>query len=98
MPPCGISVLVPKKKAVSQPELQGWKAIADYLGQPISVVQRWAKSGMPVNRKGRYITASPDDLRAWLGKEEGIGVPAYISTDEELRDDLKQSLIAAKRK
>jgi hypothetical protein len=53
---------------------------------------------MPVMRKGRYITASPDELRAWLGKEEGIGIPAHISGGEELRADLKQSLIAAKRK
>ncbi len=90
--------VVAKKKALLHPDLQGWKAIADYLAQPVSVVQRWAKSGMPMSRKGRYITASPDQLRAWLGKESGTGVPAHISGGEELRDDLKQSLIAAKRK
>ncbi|HEU5401755.1 MAG TPA: hypothetical protein VFU86_10385 [Terriglobales bacterium] len=89
---------MPQKKAESHPDLEGWKAIADYLAQPVSVVQRWAKDGMPVTRKGRYVTASPDELRTWLGKEEGIGLPAHISGGEELRDDLKQSLTAAKRK
>jgi hypothetical protein len=86
------------KKSAPPAELQGWKAIADYLGQPVSVVQRWAKSGMPVRRKRRYVTASSDELSAWLGKESGIGVPAHISTAQGLPTDLKESLIAAKRK
>ena len=89
---------MPQKQSVSNPDLQGWKAIADYLGQPVSILQRWAQSGMPVSRKGRYITASRDQLRAWLGNESGMSAPAHISGDEELRADLKQSLIAAKRK
>ena len=28
--------------------LKGWQQIARFLGQPISVAERWAKSGMPV--------------------------------------------------
>ena len=43
--------------------LIGWPAIGKYLGQPVSVAQRWAKSGMPVERKGRSMTARPEELK-----------------------------------
>jgi hypothetical protein len=32
--------------------LNGWQQIADFLGEPISVAQRWAKSGMPITEVG----------------------------------------------
>jgi len=36
----------------SQPEvLKGWKEIASFLGEPVSVAQRWATEGMPVVRE-----------------------------------------------
>src|ERR1700739_1489336 len=35
-----------KKEEQSQP-LKSWREIAAYLGQPISVAQRWAHEGMP---------------------------------------------------
>lgn len=38
--------------------LKGWQQIAAFLGQPVSVVQRWANEGMPVKRKGRFVPAS----------------------------------------
>jgi len=48
---------MPRTKAASG-LLRGWKEIAEFLGQPINVAQRWAKPGMPVKREGRFITAS----------------------------------------
>ena len=33
----------------------GWQKIADFLGQPISVAERWVKSGMPVTHVGRRV-------------------------------------------
>jgi hypothetical protein len=38
---------MPKPKKEPGP-LEGWQQIAAYLGQPISVSQRWDKAGMPV--------------------------------------------------
>jgi len=40
-------------------ELKGWQQIAEFLGQPISVAQRWAKTGMPTTRQGRNVIAAP---------------------------------------
>jgi hypothetical protein len=51
--------------------LKGWQQIADFLGEPQSVVQRWANEGMPVRKEGRFVSTSPDELNAWLGKESG---------------------------
>jgi hypothetical protein len=41
---------MPKRKVAGQkPEiLKGWQQIAGFLGQPVSVAQRWATDGMPV--------------------------------------------------
>ena len=33
--------------------LKGWNEIARFLGQPVAVALRWARSGMPVNREGK---------------------------------------------
>lgn len=49
--------------------LKGWKEIAEYLGEPISVVKRWKSEGMPVTEQGRFVTSSPAELSAWLGQE-----------------------------
>ena len=35
------------------PVLKGWKDIAEFLGPPVAVAQRWAGEGMPVRREGR---------------------------------------------
>ena len=51
--------------------LKGWKQIAEFLGQPISVAQRWATTGMPVTRQGRFVVATPEELNNWLGRESG---------------------------
>lgn len=80
-----------KTKNQNEP-LKGWQSIADFLGQPIPVAQRWAQeSAMPVSRQGRYIVATPDELNRWLGRESGNPVQiATASTD--LSVDLKRAL------
>jgi hypothetical protein len=77
-----------------EPELvKGWQAIAEFLGQPVAVVQRWAKqSGMPASRKGRLVVASPEELNQWLGRESG-GVPVRVVTEStDLAADLRRGL------
>jgi len=39
-------------KAKQRESLNGWQQIAAFLGQPTSVAQRWAKSGMPSHPRG----------------------------------------------
>ncbi|HEX4785123.1 MAG TPA: hypothetical protein VH350_12320 [Candidatus Sulfotelmatobacter sp.] len=71
--------------------LKGWKEIADFLGEPASVVQRWASEGMPVRRQGRYVETTPQELNAWLGKESGK--PVHVATEEtDLTAELKRGL------
>ncbi len=73
-------------------ELRGWKEIASFLGQPVSVAQRWAKDGMLVRRDGRSVTATPGDLNTWLSREPS-GEPLHVATDQlDLSADLKRGL------
>ena len=93
---------MPKKKAKqkpsasqasrSQPELlKGWKQIASFLGEPVSVAERWGVQGMPVRREGRYVTTTPAELNAWMGRESGK--PVHVATDEsDLTAELKRGL------
>jgi phage terminase Nu1 subunit (DNA packaging protein) len=78
-----------KAKTGQAEELTGWKNIATYLGQPVAVVQRWAKSGLPVTRQGRRVHASRQDLDRWLGRESGAAQPLHIASDDS---DLLQYL------
>src|SRR5579872_3478171 len=72
--------------------LTGWRQIAAFLGQPVSVTQRWAKSGMPVSREGRSVHASPEDLKRWLGRESA-GEPVQIATEgADLSAELRREL------
>ena len=72
-------------------QLKGWKEIAEFLGQPISVAQRWATTGMPVARQGRFVVATPEELNKWLGKESGE--PVHVATnDTDLSAELKRGL------
>lgn len=73
-------------------ELKGWQQIAGFLGQPVSTSQRWAKSGMPITRQGRYVVASPEDLNRWLGRESS-GEPVQIATEAgDLSAELRRGL------
>lgn len=79
------------KKSLKQADLKGWQEIAALLGQPISVVQRWAKTGMPVKRQGRFVHAIPAELNTWLGRESGE--PVHVATEEtDLSAELKRGL------
>ena len=90
----------PRKQAAAPQAtiLKGWKAIADFLGQPVNVAQRWGRSGMPVKREGRYTAASPAELSNWLGRESHSREPVHIAAegDADLSAELKRSLSAAK--
>jgi hypothetical protein len=72
--------------------LKGWQQIAAFLGQPVSVAQRWATEGMPVKREGRYVESSRQELNGWLGRESA-GEPVQISTQQtDLSTELKRGL------
>lgn len=84
------------EKSASQPEtLKGWKQIAEFLGEPISVVKRWKSEGMPVVEQGRFVASSPEQLSAWLGRESGK--PVHVVTSEtDLASELKRGLAFAR--
>lgn len=87
-------------KPKNQPEsLKGWKQIAEFLGEPISVVKRWRSEGMPVFEQGRFVTTSPEQLNVWLGRESGK--PVHVVTPEtDLAAELKRGVafLRAKKK
>ena len=79
--------------------LQGWKAIAEFLGQTPSVAQRWHHEGMPVTIEGRFVYAEPEELTRWVGTDSGRVKPVHIASDDEnLVEDLKQGLNFVKSK
>ena len=85
---------MPKRnKSEAEPNLlKGWQQIATFLGQPVSVAQRWANQGMPVRRQGRYVESSPEEVNRWLGRESA-GEPVQIATSEtDLSAELKRGL------
>jgi hypothetical protein len=90
----------PTYNVTKQPErLKGWKQFAEFLGAPTSVVQRWADEGMPLTKQGRFVTTSPEELNAWLGRESGK--PVHVVTPEEdLAAELKRGIafLRAKKK
>jgi hypothetical protein len=70
---------------------KGWEDIAQFLGQPSSTAQRWAKEGTPVERKGRAVEAQPDKLNQWLGRISHE--PVQIATDtSDLSAELRRGL------
>jgi hypothetical protein len=71
--------------------LKGWQQIAELLGQPVNVAQRWAKTAMPITRQGRNVIAVPDELNKWLGREAG-GEPLHVATPADLSTELKRGL------
>ena len=82
---------MPKRKNEST-SLKGWQQIAAFLGQPLSVARRWAKSGMPISRGGRNVYASPEELNRWLGRESA-GEPVQIRSEStDLSSELKRGL------
>lgn len=85
--------VVESKPATPHERLVGWRAIAKYLGQTLAVAQRWHESGMPVQHKGRHVSAVPEELTRWVGMEAGTTKSVHISDDQEdLLADLKEGL------
>jgi hypothetical protein len=82
----------PKPKSQPQAEtLKGWKQISEFLGEPVSVVKRWAADGMPLHREGQFVSTSADELNRWLGKESGK--PVHVATEStDLTAELKRGL------
>ena len=81
----------------SQPEvLKGWKEIAGFLGEPVSVAQRWESEGMPVTREGRAVTSTPEQLNEWLARvsEKPVHI---VTTESDLAAELKRGLAFAKK-
>ena len=81
-----------KAKGQPQPEsLKGWKQISEFLGEPVSVVKRWAADGMPLHREGQFVSTSSEELNRWLGQESGKLV--HVATDNtDLTAELKRGL------
>ena len=71
--------------------LKGWKQISEFLGEPLSVVKRWASEGMPLRREGQFVATSSNELNSWLGQESGK--PVHVATDNtDLTAELKRGL------
>ena len=86
----------PRAKAQAPPEnLTGWKQIAAYLGEPVSVVKRWASEGMPVTEQGRFVASSPALLDTWLGRESGKPVHV-VNRETDLTAELKRGIAFAR--
>ncbi|HKW75371.1 MAG TPA: hypothetical protein VJN64_07595 [Terriglobales bacterium] len=78
--------------------LQGWVAIAGFLGLPTATAQRWARTGMPVRKQGRFTVADKSELQQWLGRESHMPAPAQVvGKNTDLASALKQSISAAKK-
>ena len=86
-----------KPKASTQSnELKGWQQIAAFLGEPSSVVQRWASEGMPLRRQGRFVSTTVQELNEWMGRESGK--PIHVATgDNDLTSELKRAVSFARR-
>lgn len=85
------------KKEEKSGSLKGWQQIAAFLGQPVSVAERWAHAGMPVERRGRNVYASCEDLRRWLSLESA-GEPVQIANEDiDLSAELKRGLTYVRR-
>jgi len=77
--------------------LKGWKQIAEFLGEPSSVVQRWAATGMPVRREVQFVSTTVKELNDWLGKQSGK--PVHVVTDDtDLGAELKRGLSYVRHK
>jgi len=84
------------KVSTTSDELKGWPQIAAFLGEPTSVVQRWASEGMPVRRQGRFVSTTPQELNDWMGKESGK--PVHVATgNADLTTELKRAVSFARR-
>lgn len=76
--------------------LKGWKQIADFLGEPVSVVKRWRSEGMPAFEQGRFVSSTREQLTDWLRTLSGK--PVHIVTPEtDLAAELKRGVQFARQ-
>jgi len=75
--------------------LKGWKQIADFLGEPVSVVKRWESEGMPVVKQGRFVSNTPEQLNHRLGRESGKPVQV-VTPQTDLTSELKRGIAFAR--
>ncbi|HVN17497.1 MAG TPA: hypothetical protein VMU05_01955 [Dongiaceae bacterium] len=76
-------------------QLKGWQQISEFLGEPISVVHRWATEGMPVRREGRFVVTANKELNDWMGRISGK--PVHVATDDtDLASELKRAVSFAR--
>jgi hypothetical protein len=73
--------------------LHGWQQIASFLSRPISVGQRWSKSGMPVTRQDRRVHASKQERSRWLARESGGESVQIANQSSDLSSELKRGLL-----
>ncbi len=62
--------------AAPGPRLEGWKAIARYLGKDARTALRWVDLGLPVcrvNGRNSSVYAYADDLEEWLRRRSAEG-------------------------
>ncbi|MBZ5686257.1 MAG: hypothetical protein LAP86_14600 [Acidobacteriia bacterium] len=84
------------KASTRTEELKGWQQIAAFLGEPTSVVQRWAAEGMPLRRQGRFVSTTVQELNDWMGRESGK--PIHVATgNADLTSELKRAVSFARR-
>lgn len=82
----------------AEPEvLKGWQQIASFLGEPVSVVQRWAAEGMPAHRQGRFVSATADEINSWLRRESGKPVDV-VTGNSDLTSELRRGLAFVQHK
>ena len=67
------------------------KAIAQFLEQSSSTVQRWAREGMPVERQGCTVQAFAGKLNLWLERETHEPVQIVTETSD-LSAELRRGL------
>jgi hypothetical protein len=83
-----------KQQIASRPEiLKGMRQIVFFLGEPISVVQRWANEGMPVQRQVRFVATPPKELDDWLGQQSGKPVRVAMETGALTEEAKARTLI-----
>jgi hypothetical protein len=96
-PPKGKAVKA-KPLSAADNALEGWTAIARYLGIPVATAHRWASEGMPIRREGRFTVADRDAVSAWLGRESHMPKPAHVMTeDADMAAALKESIAAVRK-
>jgi hypothetical protein len=87
----------PPEAAERTETLKGWRQIAQFLGEPVSVVKRWKTEGMPVTEQGRFVSSSSEALTEWLRQQSGKPV-SVVTPETDLGSELKRAVDFARRR